>query len=182
MGECLCDQCAALCCRYFALPIDNPTTRKDFDNVRWYLLHENVTIFVEKSQWYLGVAARCKKLQSDNRCGIYLTRPSVCRAYSTDNCDWHGGEYSFEHMFTSCAQLEQHAKTALAEERERNRTKKARAAARGTKLKRAIPKRPRQNLQRLSEALERKVAGKASGKTINGRGNGQPLALPVLKQ
>src|SRR5205814_5874854 len=102
-----------LCCRYFALPIDNPTCRHDYDNIRWYLLHENVTIFVEEGQWYIGIANRCKMLQPDNRCGIYETRPKVCRGYSTDNCEYHGGEYEFEVLFTSAEQLREYAEKKL---------------------------------------------------------------------
>jgi uncharacterized protein len=109
MSECLCDQCVALCCRYFALPIDNPKTAKEYDDIRWYLLHESVVIFVEKKQWYLGVLTRCKHLQKDNRCGIYETRPTICRNYVTDNCDYHGGEYDFQLLFTSAEQLRRYA-------------------------------------------------------------------------
>jgi len=76
MSSCLCDQCAGLCCRYFALPIDNPETKRDYDNIRWYLLHEKVVIFIESKQWYIGILNRCKQLQADNRCGIYQTRAS----------------------------------------------------------------------------------------------------------
>ena len=36
-GECLCDHCTGRCCRYFSLPIDNPTTWNDYDAIRWYL-------------------------------------------------------------------------------------------------------------------------------------------------
>ena len=50
MAESLCNKCSGLCCRYFALPIDNPTTAKDYDDIRWYLCHENVVIFIEKKQ------------------------------------------------------------------------------------------------------------------------------------
>ena len=46
-GDCLCDYCTAKCCRYFALPIDEPTEPKDFDFIRWYLLHDRATVFVE---------------------------------------------------------------------------------------------------------------------------------------
>ena len=38
-GECLCDHCTGRCCRYFSLPIDNPTTWNDYDAIRWYLAH-----------------------------------------------------------------------------------------------------------------------------------------------
>src|SRR3954470_23743301 len=122
--SCLCERCSALCCRYFALPIDNPTCAHDFDNIRWYLLHENVTVFVEKKQWYIGIANRCKALQHDNRCGIYHTRPKVSRGYSTDNCDWHGGEYDFQSLFTSAEQLERYAKQKLAAMRNQKQKKK----------------------------------------------------------
>ena len=109
----LCDKCSALCCRYFALPMDNPRTVGDYDNIRWYLMHENVVAFIQKKQWYLGVLTKCKHLQDDNRCGIYETRPRVCRTYSTENCDYHGGEYDFDILFTSAEQLREYAEKKL---------------------------------------------------------------------
>jgi len=30
MGSILCEHCVAACCRYLALPIDKPTTKRDF--------------------------------------------------------------------------------------------------------------------------------------------------------
>ena len=54
-GECLCDYCVAKCCRYFALPLETPKRRKDFDTLRWFLLHKNTAIFVEENAWYLLV-------------------------------------------------------------------------------------------------------------------------------
>jgi len=125
MASCLCDQCAALCCRYFALPIDNPQTRREYDDIRWYLCHENVVVFIEKKQWYVGFMSRCKHLQADNRCGIYETRPRICRDYSTDNCDYHGGEYDFEQLFTSAEQLWTYALGELARNKEKRRRKSA---------------------------------------------------------
>jgi Fe-S-cluster containining protein len=121
MGESLCDRCAALCCRYFALPIDNPDTAKDYDHIRWYLVHENVVVFIEKKQWYIGILNRCKHLQADNRCGIYETRPRICRSYSTDNCDFHGGEYDFDVLFTSAEQLRAYAEEKLNRKRKGKR-------------------------------------------------------------
>ncbi len=109
----LCDKCAALCCRYIALPIDNPTDVRDYDNIRWYLMHENIVVFVEDEQWYIGIFTRCKHLQGDNRCGTYLTRPRICRGYDTDNCDYHGGDYGYEHLFTSADQLLEFAEKKL---------------------------------------------------------------------
>ena len=115
-----------MCCRYFALPLDNPKTAKEYDDIRWYLLHENVVVFIEKKQWYIGILNKCKQLQPDNRCGIYETRPHICRKYTTDNCDYHGGEYDFDVLFTSAEQLHEYAtkklKRARARRRKRNGT------------------------------------------------------------
>jgi Fe-S-cluster containining protein len=109
----LCDRCAALCCRYIALPIDNPTDARDYDNIRWYLLHENIVVFIEEGQWYIGILTRCKQLRPDNRCGIYETRPRICRSYTTDNCDYHGGDYNYDVLFTSAEQVREFAEKEL---------------------------------------------------------------------
>ncbi len=82
-GSVLCDHCTAKCCRYFALPIDEPNELEDFEYIRWFLLHDSAAVFTEDGTWYLLVHTKCKHLQDDNRCGIYTTRPQVCREYST---------------------------------------------------------------------------------------------------
>src|SRR6516164_10227399 len=138
MPECLCDRCAALCCRYFALAIDNPDCRKDFDAIRWYLVHENVVIFVEKKQWYIGIMNRCKHLLPDNRCGIYETRPQVCRSYSSENCDYHGGDYDYEHLFTSADDLWTYDTEFLREQRRTKRSKRRRNGARRPQRRRSV--------------------------------------------
>lgn len=109
----LCDRCVALCCRYIALPLDTPESASDFDDIRWYLMHENVHVFVEDETWYIGIAVRCKNLAADNRCLVYETRPRICRGYDTDECEWHGTEYRYEHLFTSADQLEAFARQKL---------------------------------------------------------------------
>lgn len=111
--ECLCDRCSALCCRYFALEIDEPESSEEFDDVRWYLAHENVHIFVEDDEWYLSVQTRCQYLQDDNKCGIYEDRPKICREYTTENCDYYTGQYDFQHYFTMPEQLEAYAQSVL---------------------------------------------------------------------
>ena len=86
--ETLCDHCTAKCCRYFALEIDRPRKYEDFDYIRWYLLHEFATVFIDDGSWYLLVHTECRHLQTDHRCGIYETRPQICREYSTENCEY----------------------------------------------------------------------------------------------
>jgi uncharacterized protein len=103
-GESLCDYCTAKCCRYFALPIDTPTTERDFDFVRWYLVHESASLFTEDETWYLLVHTQCKHLLADNRCGIYETRPQICRDYHTDECEYDEN-WTYERYFEVADQL-----------------------------------------------------------------------------
>lgn len=106
MGSVLCEHCTAACCRYLALPIDKPTSARDYDDIRWYLMHRGVTVFVEEGDWYIQHEAACKNLGADNRCGIYDTRPEICQEYDADGCDYTGGSYGYDHLFTHAKQIE----------------------------------------------------------------------------
>jgi Fe-S-cluster containining protein len=111
-GEVLCDHCTAKCCRYFALPIETPKTRRDFDFIRWFLLHGRASVFTEDGTWYLLVHTACKHLQPDNRCGIYETRPAICREYSTNNCEYEDN-WVYERYFETAEQIEEFADAVL---------------------------------------------------------------------
>ena len=110
MGQC--DKCNALCCRYFALPIDTPKDKGDYDDIRWFLCHEDITVFVEDGDWYINIKNKCKHLsEKDNRCKIYDKRPRICRQYRHSTCDIVEGEYDHELSFTSAEQMEEYIKT-----------------------------------------------------------------------
>ncbi len=108
LGENLCDYCSAKCCKYFALPIDTPDGRADFEFIRWYLLHDYATVFIDEGTWYLLVHTPCKHLQADNRCEIYETRPQICRDYSNDNCEYED-DYTYERYFETPEQIDEYA-------------------------------------------------------------------------
>ena len=110
--ERLCEFCDAKCCRYFALPIDKPATFEEFDYVRWYLLHERASVFVEDGDWFLLVHTPCKELGPDNRCRIYETRPQICREYSTTRCEYDD-LFVFEQYFETPEQVEEYAVATL---------------------------------------------------------------------
>jgi Fe-S-cluster containining protein len=103
-GQVLCEFCTAKCCKYFALPIEKPETLADFDFVRWYLLHGRASVFLEDETWYLLVHTDCKHLQADNRCGIYETRPQICRDYTTDNCEYEDS-WTYDGYFETPEQI-----------------------------------------------------------------------------
>jgi Fe-S-cluster containining protein len=111
-GECLCDHCTGKCCRYFSLPIDSPTSWDEFDSIRWYLAHGQTMVYVDKRQWYLLIMTRCKYLTAQDRCGIYLNRPKICRDYTTANCEYDG-DWLFDKLFETPEQIWEYAEAVL---------------------------------------------------------------------
>jgi len=103
-GKVLCEYCTAKCCRYFALPIETPDEYQDFEYIRWYLLHERASVFKEDDDWYLLVHTVCKHLQDNNMCGIYETRPQICRDYTTKNCEYES-DYTYEFYLETAEQV-----------------------------------------------------------------------------
>lgn len=111
-----CKKCDGKCCRYFALPIDTPEDWDDFDDIRWYLCHEDITVFVEDGDWYLNVKNKCRHLsEKDYRCQNYDLRPRICRKYDTDNCDQTGDDYGYELHFTTDRQMEEYMRIKFGE-------------------------------------------------------------------
>jgi Fe-S-cluster containining protein len=80
--------------------------------MRWFLLHDRASVFVEDDTWYLLVHTTCKHLQSNNLCGIYHTRPQICRDYSTDNCEYEDS-WTYEKYFESPEQVVEYVEATL---------------------------------------------------------------------
>ena len=108
----LCEYCTAKCCRYFTFPLEKPTTRQEFDALRWSLLHEYATAFTEDGEWYICVHTVCKHLQDDNRCGIYSSRPSICREYTTEHCEYED-EWVYDQYFETPEQVVEYMEAVL---------------------------------------------------------------------
>ncbi|MEZ6094984.1 MAG: YkgJ family cysteine cluster protein [Pirellulaceae bacterium] len=62
-------------------------------------------VFIEDESWYLLVHTVCKHLGPDNRCGIYETRPQICREYHTDNCEYED-HYVYDGYFETSEQVQ----------------------------------------------------------------------------
>ncbi len=119
-----CEDCTGLCCRYFALPIDTPEDKGDYDDIRWFLCHEDITVFVEDGDWYININSKCRRLsRNGHRCEIYHNRPRICRKYRHADCDFVEGEYDYELHFTDDKQMEEYIKIKF----DNNRTEKPKA-------------------------------------------------------
>jgi uncharacterized protein len=98
-----CSKCDAHCCRHVAVQIGKPVTKKEIDQVRWYLLHENVWVSIDhEGDWLLEFRTPCRKIVN-NQCGDYENRPAICRDYPGENeyCERETDETSYAVLFTN---------------------------------------------------------------------------------
>jgi len=83
-----CLGCGSLCCRYFAVFVDEPTDLDDYEALKWYLHHRKVCVYVDReNDWYVHVEVPCRQLEPGGACRIYEDRPSICRDYSHEGCE-----------------------------------------------------------------------------------------------
>ncbi|RKY20944.1 MAG: YkgJ family cysteine cluster protein [Planctomycetota bacterium] len=129
-----CGGCTALCCRYFALEIDTPDEPEDFENLRWYLIHEDTNLFIDEGDWYLQIFRKCTWLGKDNACSRYEDRPSICREYDDDWCDLDGASDG-DITFRTIEELESYRDEWVAKY-EAKRARKKKKAKRKAKAKR----------------------------------------------
>ncbi|MCB1866064.1 MAG: YkgJ family cysteine cluster protein [Chromatiales bacterium] len=100
-----------ICCSYVTQQIDAPRSKYDFEHLLWQVSHENVSAYKEEDGWYLMFTTRCTHLLDDGRCGIYETRPEVCREYSNDYCEYDSpAEEGFELYFRDYDELLKYCK------------------------------------------------------------------------
>lgn len=110
-----CRECDKVCCKYFTVPLDKPEDDTDIDAMVWYLLHEGVSIFIDdEGDWFVNVTARCRELQADGLCGVYRTRPQICRDHTDEVCEKNDDGYDFKEHFFTVRQLKAYARKHLA--------------------------------------------------------------------
>lgn len=104
-----CDACGAACCRYLALEIDRPNSKRAYDQIRWFLLHEGVHVFRDRAgRWFLETENRCSKLGRDGRCKIYASRPRICREHGEggESCEFAADDLPHTARFSSASAFE----------------------------------------------------------------------------
>jgi len=101
-----CAQCKGMCCRYISIAIEAPKTRRDYEDLRWYICHEGVGVFLEKGKWYVLVKNVCRHLDpKTNLCMTYSTRPDICREFPPVECDFRSEEYGHDLHFRDDKEL-----------------------------------------------------------------------------
>ncbi|MCK5114427.1 MAG: YkgJ family cysteine cluster protein [Phycisphaerae bacterium] len=109
-----CGNCKALCCQYFCFEIDEPDEYDEFEDIRWYLCHEGVSVHIdEDDDWYIQIENKCQMLDENHRCTIYENRPLICRNYDYDGCEATGGDFGYQEEFLTPEQLDAYARKTL---------------------------------------------------------------------
>ena len=72
----LCDQCGGQCCRYVKVMVGEMTA----DQLRWAEMRGDARP-VRPGAWAWCLPVACPHLDAAGRCGIYETRPHVCRTF-----------------------------------------------------------------------------------------------------
>ncbi len=98
-----CGKCTrSICCTYTTQSVKAPRSRDDFDHLLWQLAHDGMQAYKDEDGWFLLINNTCRFLLPKGGCGIYDTRPEVCRDYSNDYCEYdEPAETNFEHFFDS---------------------------------------------------------------------------------
>lgn len=113
-----CQACGGRCCTYLVVQIPRPRSKVDIDEVRWWLAHHNVEVYIEDRQWHVQFYTPCRHLTSEGRCAIYPDRFDVCRAHEAETCEMSSGA-SEEISFSSPEQFDKY----LASRKKRKKSK-----------------------------------------------------------
>ena len=99
------------CCQYITQKIETPRSKVDFDHLLWQVAHRHVELYRDAEGWFLMFFSPCDKLLPDGRCGIYATRPQLCRDYSNDYCEFDApAEAGFKLHFRTYEELNAYCK------------------------------------------------------------------------
>ncbi len=88
------------CCTYITQQIDTPRSMDEFDVLLWQLAHRDVQAYKDEDGWFLLINTPCLHLLPGRGCGIYDSRPQICRTHSNDYCEYDTpAEEGFELFF-----------------------------------------------------------------------------------
>lgn len=102
-----CDKCRGECCRKIAFHIGPVYTKEDYEDMKWYLYHEGVIVYIDnEGDWLAQVPVKCSKLDEKGRCTIYDKRPPICRQSKVEECEMNSDEMSV--IFNTVEDLEKY--------------------------------------------------------------------------
>ena len=110
-NELPCAECGGRCCRHVAIELNRPACKRDYDNIRWFLCHRDVAVYVDLDNvWHILFNTACEFIDEKNRCSMYDDRPKLCRSYGGENelCEFFESPYKM--IFHSVGEFEAYLK------------------------------------------------------------------------
>lgn len=105
-----CRGCAN-CCRYVGVEIDKPTSKAEFHEIIWSIMHQGVRAYVDSyNDWHLEFVTPCRHLRDDRTCDIYGTRPDICREHDAQECETNGEGDLYKHLFRTKKDVERYVR------------------------------------------------------------------------
>jgi hypothetical protein len=105
-----CAACKASCCRYVTVAIDEPTCKRDYDHIRWSLMHKSVFVYIDhEDDWFVEFETPCESLAEDHSCGAYGDRPKICRDHGDEDdgvCVFLADDDPHTHRFGTAREFE----------------------------------------------------------------------------
>jgi len=99
------------CCQYITTQIDTPRSIRDFDHLLWQISHFNTHVFKDTDGWFLVINQQCQHLLDNGRCGIYETRPFICREHDNNDCEFDHNYYDgCDFYFDSYSKLDEYCR------------------------------------------------------------------------
>jgi Fe-S-cluster containining protein len=90
-----CRDCPAVCCKGLTVEIKRPRLKWEWDQLRWYLHFEKVSVFVLRHRWHLLFDTDCMYLDDDGLCTIYHERSDICQDHTPAACEKGAQFYDF---------------------------------------------------------------------------------------
>jgi Fe-S-cluster containining protein len=111
-----CLECRGECCKKLAFNIEAPKNIIDFQDIKWYLYHEGVIVYIDnEGDWMVQVPVKCTKLGKNGRCTIYEDRPPICRMSKVEDCEKNTDEMAV--VFRTVKDLESYMNKSLKKKR-----------------------------------------------------------------
>jgi hypothetical protein len=99
------------CCSYFTQQIDTPRKKSDFQTLLWQIAHRDIEIYKDEDGWFLIINNSCNFILAGGGCAIYDERPTICREYDNDWCEYdEPAEDNFKLHFTNYKSLLKYCK------------------------------------------------------------------------
>lgn len=99
------------CCTYVSQQIDTPRSMKDFDFIMWQLSHHDMQLYKDEDGWFLLFNQACRHILPGGGCGIYESRPLICRGYDNDFCEYDmPAEEGFDLFFKDDGELDEYCR------------------------------------------------------------------------